>query len=433
MLFTMNTLAKELNEVLDGTIVSDLLSDLGRRMYFPKGIVAQSAEAKKHATRYNATIGMAFAGGKAMILPSVEAQFSGLSSAEAVAYAPTGGIPELRSLWKEEIGRKNPSVDTSRISEPVVVSGLTNGIVQVADLFIDEGEAMVVPDMFWGNYRLIFEERRKARLAEFPFFTDGGLNIDGFRQAMIDNAVNGKIALIINFPNNPTGYSPTNAEAKALADMIKGLAEGGYKILAVTDDAYFGLFYEEDTYRESLFSVLANLHENVLAVKADGPTKEHFIWGFRLGFVTFGSRGLTQDHYNALNQKLTGAIRSSISSASRPAQSILLKALRQSTLAEEKAKLDAMLQRRYRVLRDIVEANAGSGPLVALPFNSGYFMSFELTSGSAEELRKKLLMDEGIGIISIKDRYIRVAYSSVDEKDLEDMLSRVFKAAAAIA
>ncbi len=432
MLEGMNTLAKELNDTLEGTVIYDLLSDLGRRMYFPRGIVAQGAEAKQHATKYNATVGMAFADKKAMILPSIGGQFPGLSSTEAVAYAPTGGIPELRTLWKKEIGRKNPSVDLRGISEPVVVSGLTNGIAQVADLFIDENDAVVVPDMFWGNYRLIFEEKRKARLAEFPFFDNNKLNIEGFRKTMLENAVDGKIALVLNFPNNPTGYSPTNQEARDLADMIAGCAEEGYKILVMTDDAYFGLFYEEDTYTESIFSLLADIHENVLAVKIDGSTKEHFVWGFRLGFVTFGSRNLTEDHYNALNKKLTGAIRSSISSTSRPAQSLLLHALNQSGFEQEKAALDTILEKRYRKLRSIVEANAGSGPLRALPFNSGYFMSFELTSGSAEELRKKLLMEEGIGIISIKDRYIRVAYSSVDEQDLEDMLTTIFKTASGL-
>ena len=430
MLKAMNTIARELNDTLQGTIVSDLLSDLGRRMYFPKGIVAQGAEAKKHAGRYNATVGMAFAGGSAMILPSIGSRLSGLSSNEAVAYAPTAGIPELRDLWKKEIGRKNPGVDISRISEPVVVSGLTNGIAQVADLFVDETDAVVVPDMFWGNYRLIIEEKRQARLAEFPFFDNGGLNIEGFRKAMVENAVNKKIVMIINFPNNPTGYSPSKKEARALADMIAGCAEEGYKILAITDDAYFGLFYEEDTYKESVFSMLADLHDNVLAVKIDGSTKEHFVWGFRLGFVTFGSKSLTADHYNALNTKLAGAIRSSISSSSRPAQSLLLNALGSPEFEKEKAVLDDILEKRYRTLRRIVEANAGSGPLKALPFNSGYFMSFECTSGSAEALRKELLMKEGIGVISIKDRYIRVAYSSVDETGLEEMLSTIFKTAA---
>lgn len=39
-------------------------------------------------------------------------------------------------------------------------------------------------------------------------------------------------------------------------------------IVAVTDDAYFGLFFEE-CMKESIFSHLANLHPRILVVKVD--------------------------------------------------------------------------------------------------------------------------------------------------------------------
>ena len=41
----MKDLAIELNETLKGTCAYDLLGNKGKNMYFPKGIVAQSAEA----------------------------------------------------------------------------------------------------------------------------------------------------------------------------------------------------------------------------------------------------------------------------------------------------------------------------------------------------------------------------------------------------
>ena len=64
----MNYLADELNFLLDGTVAGRLLSPLGRRLYFPKGIIAQSAEAKQGAHTANATIGMAYYQGKPLTL-----------------------------------------------------------------------------------------------------------------------------------------------------------------------------------------------------------------------------------------------------------------------------------------------------------------------------------------------------------------------------
>lgn len=426
----MNPLAEKLNQILEGTSAFELLSDFGKRFYFPKGIVVQAGEAKKHADKFNATIGMAYENREPIELPSIDSYFSGLSKAETVAYAPTPGDPELRKLWKEEIVRKNPLVDPEKISTPIVVPGLTNGIAQIADLFVEKGDNIVVPDMFWGNYRLIFEGRKEAAFGAFPFFTDGGgLNIAGFERAMRNSAKNNKVMLIVNFPNNPTGYSPTAAEAEELGNMITRVAEEGYKILAVMDDAYFGLFYEENTYKNSLFSLLYNAHENILAVKVDGATKEDFVWGFRLGFVTFGSKGMTEEQYNALNEKLGGALRSSISNSSRPAQSIIKHALKNDRHIQEKNRYSAVLKERYRKVRSIIEGASGDMPLKPLPFNSGYFMSFLVPDGKAEELRVKLLHEEGIGTISIQGNYLRVAFASVDTDGLEDLYGTIFRVA----
>ena len=68
----MNQLAIELNEQLAGTVAERLLSDFGRRCYFPKGIVAQTAEATEKAGRYNVTVGMARTRDLPMMTESME-------------------------------------------------------------------------------------------------------------------------------------------------------------------------------------------------------------------------------------------------------------------------------------------------------------------------------------------------------------------------
>ena len=101
----MNKLAEELNGTIQDNApnVFEMLSSLGRELYFPKGILSQSAEAKQKATRYNATIGIAKEDTEAMHLPSVMKQFSGHLPNEVLPYAPSTGKPELRKKWREEI------------------------------------------------------------------------------------------------------------------------------------------------------------------------------------------------------------------------------------------------------------------------------------------------------------------------------------------
>ena len=67
----MKELAIELNESLKGTCVYDFLGKKGMNMYFPKGIVAQSAEAGEKAKRYNATVGLAEENGEPFCLSDI--------------------------------------------------------------------------------------------------------------------------------------------------------------------------------------------------------------------------------------------------------------------------------------------------------------------------------------------------------------------------
>ena len=60
------------------------------------------------------------------------------------------------------------------------------------------------------------------------------------------------------------------------------------KLVVLLDDAYFGLFYE-DSIKESLFGLLADTHPNILPVKIDGATKENYVWGLRVGFITYAA------------------------------------------------------------------------------------------------------------------------------------------------
>jgi aspartate/methionine/tyrosine aminotransferase len=429
----MNALAQELNAALSGTVAERLLSSLGKRLYFPKGIIAQSGEAKKSAHRANATIGMAYQGGRPLILSAVAEGMPTLAAAEAVAYAPTAGVDAARAAWLEAMAKKNPSVDPAKVSLPAVVPGLTAGLSYFADLFLDEGTPVLVSDPCWDNYGLIFGDRRGASVVEVPFFGAGpGLDLPSIAAAARRMAAAGSVRIVLNFPQNPSGYSATAAEAEALIALVKEIAEGGADVLAVCDDAYFGLAYEADIYPESLFGRLAALHPRVLAVKIDGPTKEDYVWGLRMGFVTFGSAGLDAAGYDALVKKLMGAIRSSVSCSNTPAQFLMLKTQADPRTAGEKAHHRELLRKRYAQVKAFLAANPVHPKLEPLPFNSGYFMSFRCRGLSAETLRKALLADHGIGAIALGDKYLRLAFASVDEERIQEIYKTVFDTAAGL-
>ena len=290
-------LAAELNDTIEreNPHVAAMLSELGKRLFFPKGILAQSAEAKEKAKHYDATIGIARENGKPMHLKSVMKFFNGLEPSDALTYAPALGRPDLRKKWREEMLRKNPSLAGKSMSLPIVTAGVTHALNLVGDLFVDKGDMVLLPDKFWENYELLYGVRFQAQLALYPFFNaGGGFNVEALRQALATRAGSWKTILVLNFPNNPTGYSITRSEADAVTSVLCEAAEDGRNLIVVTDDAYFGLFYGEEVFQESLFARLAGRHERLLAVKVDGPTKEEFVWGFRTRNAHLRRQGVLQ-------------------------------------------------------------------------------------------------------------------------------------------
>jgi len=427
-------LAAELNEVIEreNPNVWAMLSEFGKRLYFPKGILAQSAEAKEKAKRYDATIGIARENGKPMFLPSVMRYFKDLSPGDVLPYAPATGRADLRKKWREELLRKNPGLAGKSFSTPIVTSGVTHALSLVGDLFVDKGDMVLLPDKFWENYELLFGVRFQAQLALYPFFNAAGqFNIEALRQALATRAGSWKTILVLNFPNNPTGYSISKSEAQEITTALCESAEDGRNLVVVTDDAYFGLYYDEALMQESLFARLAGCHERIMAVKVDGPTKEEFVWGFRTGMLTLSARAFFSDEalYGALEKKAAGAIRSAISNCSHLSQSVLAKAMAGDSLAAERREKKGVLEARARKVHEILSAPEYAEFWEPYPFNAGYFMCLKLRGLDAETYRRHLLEKYGIGVIADGDRDIRVAFSAVDASDLQDLYGTMAAAA----
>ena len=422
----MNPLAQELNAAIAGVNphVANMFSDLGKALYFPKGILSQSAEAKQQAHRFNATIGTALENGTAMNLPSVMASLGDIAPNEALLYAPSQGIPELRQAWLEKVKKDNPDLEDIPLSLPVVTSGLTHGLSLVGDLFVDQDDILLLPDKIWGNYRLIFALRRGADIRQYRFFEDEQFNHKAFEDALnAACAERGKVIVLLNFPNNPTGYTPTEAEGDAIAASLLRAAEGGTNIVAVTDDAYFGLFFDDDAMRQSLFTRIAGRHPRLLAIKADAATKEAYAWGLRVGFLTFAVAGAKTDSscYSAIEKKAAGCVRSLVSNCSRLSQKVVAEALKNPNFYQQRAAKAAVMRERAQTVKQVLADEKYAAAWTPYPFNSGYFMCLKIRDVNAETLRLHALKTYGIGTISINDTDLRIAFSCLEISQIREL------------
>ena len=430
---TLHPIAQELNRKLEAAApeVFAMLSALGRRLYFPKGILSQGAEAKAKARRVNATIGIATEGGGPMRLPSLARHLADLDAGEAVDYAPPAGRPGLRERWREKILAENPSLRGKRFSLPIVTQAITHGLALAGELFVDPGDELLLPDKYWENYRLLYQVKLGARITTFPFFAGRGFDTRGFARALSAPARE-KLVVLLNFPNNPTGYVPTPAEGEAIVAALLRQAEAGTKLVVLIDDAYFGLFYHLGgrSMTESLFGMLANRHPNLLAVKLDGATKELFVWGLRCGFLCYapGRAEGAEAAVEVLDAKTRGAIRAGISNSSALSQLLVEKVLASSSFEAERKQKHETLRVRAEKCFEVANAPRFRESWETYPFNSGYFMCVKVKQAPAEKVRVHLLEQYGTGLIAEGESDLRIAFSCLELEEIEPLFEILHRA-----
>ena len=181
-----------------------------------------------------------------------------------------------------------------------------------------------------------------------------------------------------------------------------------------------------------LFSLLAGRSERLLAVKVDGVSKEFCLWGFRIGFITFGAAAAkTEDVktiYSVLEEKSKGLVRATVSNVSNPLQHIVLHMISSNDVLSLREQAVSLLKKRYKILKNVIEEHSHMQDLIRpYPFNSAYFVTFKIFSPNvnAYKLREELI-HRNIGLIANEKDEIRIAYSGIDDKDISYAISTLY-------
>lgn len=427
----MTTLAEQLNTTLEASApaVFSLLSSKGKAAFFPHGgILGQTAQAK--GKTYNATIGIALEeDGSPMRLPCMTAEVD-FAPKDVFPYASSFGKQELREQWKAMMYEKNPSLQCAT-TMPVVTGALTHGLTVAGYLFLDPGDEIILTDSFWGNYQLTLAQQFDTRLRTFPSFTRDGFSVENLRTAVLEGQPRKRVVLL-NFPNNPTGYTPTTEESDAICDALLESAHAGNRLVVLLDDAYFGLVYEDGVERESLFAKLADIHEHILAVKIDGATKEDYAWGMRIGFLTYGVKGMSADIAKILEDKTAGVVRGTVSNCCHLSQTMFIDAYAHLDYRRQKEEKSSILRTRYATVKHCLNDECFAEFFTPLPFNSGYFMCVRLRDDlDAEQVRQVLLRNFDTGVIAMGN-LIRIAYSSLPTEHIAPLFANLHKACMAL-
>ncbi len=438
-------------EILQKTPVFRSLSTFGKSVCQNPGIFYWATRAKKEA-ELNATIGSAMGlesdlderFGHSMVtyyLPEIR-EYISLQPSSLVTYAPVTGVESLRSLWHQWICFKsnNPSFDLVKyITTPIICSGVTHGIHLACKMFLDPGNHIISPNKRWENYDAIICGQNRCTILSFEFFKDGRFNHEALKQAMYDILkYQDKVVMILNFPNNPTGYSPTHQEILEIKKMMQEFCEEVQKpVIVFCDDAYEGFVYESDRLKHSIFYELLNLHPMIIPIKLDGSSKEMLMYGARIAAITLGihPKWVEESELEALKKewenKLEAMIRQTISNCNHVCQEILYSILSKGfdNLVQHRKKIIDILAERYRISMECFKRM--DNPNLSLdPAGGGFFLFLNIKHISATDLADLLCKKYKVGVIPFVNTAenlngIRVAYCSVIKENLEELFKRI--------
>jgi aspartate/methionine/tyrosine aminotransferase len=452
--------------LLEKTTLYQSFSDLGKRIFLPDGIFYWSGRAKKEAELIG-TIGSAFCydneitsdGDNDWVPCYLEEikQYANLGIKDIVPYASIGGLAEFRSIWKDWILKKSGFDAESEkqkldhlkmyISNPIVTGGVTNGIYMACSMFLSPGETIICPNKRWGNYDNIIVKNIGAQIKSFEFFKDQKINLDGLKKTIMKiKKSQEKIVLMLNFPNNPTGYVPSLEEAQSLVKLLReSQAQLGVPFIVIVDDAYEPYVYvEKGMLNTSFFYMLQELQDPIIPIKLDGLTKELLFYGGRIGFVTVGLKPKwakndkeLEQLKDEINNKLEGFNRSSISNANHFYQKVAIKMFQEfgmDKIIQSRDKVKTVLSDRYKKINAEL-AKLDSPDISVDPNAGGFFLFVNLNKDKvkATEFADYLLKRYKVGVIPIEKPVeningIRIAYCSIDKKKISEFVRRIEEA-----
>ncbi len=286
-------------------------------------------------------------------------------------YAPNPGIPPLREAIAAYLARNNRPVGTSRVA--VTASGV-NALMLVAQALLSPGDRVVIPSPAWPNMDGIARVMG-AEVADLPLRLMNGVwraDLDELLAAITPATR----LLFLNSPGNPTGWTLTSAEQRAILDKCR---QTGTWILS--DDVYERLYFAGDA--APSFLEIADEQDRVVSVNSF--SKSWAMTGWRLGWIV--APPALMDAIGKLNEF-------NMSSAPTFIQHAGVVALDKGDafIAETRA--------RYLKARDIAHAALSSIPGITAPRPDGAMYLFLKVEGCTDSLAlaKSLLHSARVGI-----------------------------------
>jgi aspartate/methionine/tyrosine aminotransferase len=288
-------------------------------------------------------------------------------------YTQNLGIPELRDALATYVTRLHPGMALDRDNIAVTSSGMS-ALMLSTQALVGAGDRVVIVTPVWPNLveipRILGAEAVTFALDYAP----SGWTLD--LERLLAALTPGTRAVYINSPNNPTGWTITRDEQRAILDHCRR-----HGIWIIADDAYERLYFGDGV--APSFLDLADAQDRL--VSTNTFSKSWLMTGWRLGWIV-APRELTPD-LGTLLEYNTSCTPSFVQSAGVVA-------------LEQGEPVIAHTVERFRRARDFLVGELNALPGVEATLPPGAMYAFFKVHGAIDSLAfcKRLVAEAGLGL-----------------------------------
>jgi aspartate/methionine/tyrosine aminotransferase len=284
------------------------------------------------------------------------------------------GIPELREAISGYMSRLHGLVPVERIA---VTSSGVSGLMLAAQLLLDAGDEVVAVTPVWPNLtqQCTIMGAKLRTVSLVPRNGQWGLDISALLSAITDKTK----VLIVNAPNNPTGWTLSKEEQHAILQHCR---KTGTWIVA--DEVYERLYYETTPHAcAPSFLDIADAQDRL--VVAHSFSKTFLMTGWRLGWLVLPASATP--HVSKLIEFNTSCAPTFVQRAGVAA------------IAHE-ADITPALVAHFRKCRDTVVPLLQALPGVHVqPAKGGMYAFFQIDGYTQSlPLAKRLVQEAGLGL-----------------------------------
>lgn len=187
---------------------------------------------------------------------------------DKIGYTQTGGIPELKraivAFYNQYFGGDYKEENC------LITVGSTEGLSTFIRSIVDEGDEVIMPTPTYPGYAPNIKLQKGIEV-----YLDTSKDDFKLTAKNLESAITPKTrAIILTYPNNPSGVCIDEDEMDKIADVIRR-----HDVFVLSDEIYASLAFEK-------YHSLAKYHDLIdKVVVINGFSKSHSMTGYRVGYM----------------------------------------------------------------------------------------------------------------------------------------------------